>query len=299
MTDAPETCEALIREAARSIGGESPRLDAELLLGHATGLTRTSFRAWPERQPTPWVVAQFRSLVERRIKGEPVAHLLGEQEFWSLPLKVNPSTLIPRPDTECLVEAALALPLPTQATVLDLGTGTGAIALALASERPDWTIHACDAEAQAVALAGANAAALGLSVKLFQSDWFSRLPPQSYHLIVSNPPYVAESDEHLGRGDVRFEPASALISGPDGLNDIRQILGEAPARLEPGGWLLVEHGYNQGQAVRTLFTEAGFDYVETRQDYGQRDRFTLGCRNACLNFCPNPGADESNNQGAA
>jgi release factor glutamine methyltransferase len=299
MTDASATCEALIREAARSIGGESPRLDAELLLGHATGWTRTSFRAWPERQPPPDVVAQFLLLVERRIKGEPVAHLLGEQEFWSLPLKVNPSTLIPRPDTECLVEAALALPLAARSRVLDLGTGTGAIALALASERPDWIIHACDAKAEAVALAGANAAALGLSVKLFQSDWFSRLPPQSYHLIVSNPPYVPERDEHLGQGDVRFEPASALVSGPDGLNDIRRILDGAPARLEPGGWLLVEHGYNQGQAVRTLFTEAGFDHVETRQDYGQRDRFTLGCRNPCLNPGVNPGADESNNQGAA
>lgn len=277
MTDTPDTCEKLLIDAADTIGGESPRLDAELLLSRATGWSRTSFRAWPERQPSPEVTAEFLALVHRRAKGEPVAHLLGEQEFWSLPLKVNASTLIPRPDTECLVEAALALDLPEDARVLDLGTGTGAIAIALASERPAWTIDACDSQESAVELAHANAKALGFPIAVMRSDWFSGLPRRNYNLIVSNPPYVAERDEHLCQGDVRFEPASALVAGPDGLDDIRQLVASAPAWLEHGGWLLIEHGYDQGDAVRQLYGAAGFQAVETRQDYGQRDRFTMGC----------------------
>ncbi len=279
MTDAPEACEALLISAASAIGGDSPRLDAELLLSHLTGWTRTSLRAWPERQPAHEVIAKFNTLVQRRIAGEPIAHLLGEQEFWSLPLKVNASTLIPRPDTECLVEAALALPVPDQATVLDLGTGTGAIALALASERSGWNVLACDFKEPAVALATANSVVLGLPVRVVLSDWFTGLPPVTFDLIVSNPPYVAEVDEHLDLGDVRFEPASALVSGPDGLDDIRHIVSSAPAWLSRGGWLLTEHGYDQGQVVQRLYSEAGFDQIETRQDYGQRDRFTLGCWN--------------------
>jgi release factor glutamine methyltransferase len=276
MTDTSQFCEALLISAVSAIGGESPRLDAELLLSCITGWTRTSLRAWPERQPSPEVVAGFRSLVQRRVVGEPVAHLLGQQEFWSLPLKVNASTLIPRPDTECLVEAALDLPVPRNAKVLDLGTGTGAIALALASEKPGWTIEACDSQEQVVALASDNATALGLPVTMMLSDWFSGLPAKTYDLIVSNPPYLAEGDEHLSLGDVRFEPISALVSGPEGLDDIRYLVASAADRLESGGWLLIEHGYDQGQAVRRLYTEAGFNGVETRQDYGQRDRFTLG-----------------------
>lgn len=276
MSEPPHTCEALLLGAARAIAGDSPRLDAELLLSQATGWTRTSFRAWPERQPSSTAIAQFQALVERRVRGEPVAHLLGQQEFWSLPLRVNASTLIPRPDTECLVEAALELPLAAPAKVLDLGTGTGAIALALASARPGWQVSACDSQAQAVALASANAAALGLAVKVVLSDWFSGLAPQTFDLIVSNPPYVAEGDEHLSLGDVRFEPASALVSGPEGLDDIRHIVALAPEWLADSGWLLIEHGYDQGPAVRQLYIEAGFDDIETGQDFGQRDRFTLG-----------------------
>ena len=276
MTEAPETCEALLISAASAIAGDSPRLDAELLMSHLTGWTRTSLRAWPERQPAPEVIVEFNTLVHRRVAGEPIAYLLGEREFWSLSFKVNASTLIPRPDTECLVEAALALPIPDQATVLDLGTGTGAIALALASERPGWKVLACDFQEQAVALAKRNAADLGLSVTVVLSDWFTGLPQKAYDLIVSNPPYVAELDEHLSLGDVRFEPASALASGPEGLDDIRHIVNFAPAWLNPGGWLLIEHGYNQGQVVKSLYNEAGFDQVETRQDCGERDRFTLG-----------------------
>lgn len=279
MTDTPETCERLLVSAALAIGGDTPRLDAELLLSHLTGWTRTSFRAWPERQPPAQAVTEFKALVQCRIAGEPVAHLLGQQEFWSLPLEVNASTLIPRPDTECLVEAALELPLAEQATALDLGTGTGAIALALASERPGWVVRACDSQQQAVELATRNAFSLGLPVTVVLSNWFADLPSEHYDLIVSNPPYVAERDRHLNLGDVRFEPVSALVSGPDGLTDIRHLVSAAPAWLNSGGWLLIEHGYDQGQTVRNLFSEAGFSDIETRQDYGQRDRFTLGCWN--------------------
>jgi len=277
MTSKPSlTCEALLKEASSRIESDSPRLDAELLLSHITGLSRTSFRAWPEREVTNAHAEAFEALVQERVAGRPVAHLLGHQEFWSLPLKVSASTLIPRPDTECLVEVALALPLPPQASVLDLGTGTGAIALALASEHGGWRISACDAVLEAVALARENAVALGLNLSVVQSSWFSGLEPERFDLIVSNPPYIPDSDRHLEEGDVRFEPASALVSGSDGLDDLRLIITQAPDWLVEGGWLLVEHGFDQAEAVAQLFHTRGFKAVETRQDYGNRDRMTLG-----------------------
>lgn len=275
-TDCSPTCEQLLKQACELIAGDSPRLDAELLLSHVSGLSRTSFRAWPERQLPEHQVAAFQALVAERVAGKPVAYLLGHQEFWSLPLYVSSSTLIPRPDTECLVEVALSLPVPDLARVLDLGTGTGAIALALASERPRWQISACDCVPDAVALARRNAEALCLSVQVLKSSWFTDLKPQRFDLIVSNPPYIASSDHHLDEGDVRFEPTSALVSGPDGLDDLRQIVAQAPDWLAPGGWLLVEHGYDQGNAVQDLFLARGFAGVQCRQDYGHRDRMTLG-----------------------
>ncbi|WP_275297953.1 peptide chain release factor N(5)-glutamine methyltransferase [Marinobacter sediminum] len=275
-SNTPLSCENLLRQAAEQIGGDSPRLDAELLLNHVTGLSRTSFRAWPEREVTADQAAEFDSLVSERADGKPVAYLLGHQEFWSLPLLVSPSTLIPRPDTECLVEAALSLPLPAAARVLDLGTGTGAIALALANEQRDWQVTACDCVDEAVALARSNARELGLSVEVLQSSWFSGLTPGKFDLIVSNPPYIANTDHHLREGDVRFEPSSALVSGEDGLDDIRQIVAQAPDWLEPGGWLLMEHGFDQAGAVRSLLETRGFVTVESQKDYGDRDRMTLG-----------------------
>lgn len=270
------TCEVLLREAAAMIGSETPRLDAELLLNHVSGLSRSSFRAFPEREVDAPLAAEFESLVAQRIEGMPVAYLLGHQEFWSLPFKVSSSTLIPRPDTECLVEQALALSLPDDAKVLDMGTGTGAIALALASEQPNWLITACDLQEDAIALAQANARELRLPVNVFQSSWFTGLPTDRFDLIVSNPPYIASDDDHLGEGDVRFEPASALVAGADGLDDIRQIVSEAPAWLNNNGWLLLEHGFDQASAVQALFSERGFTQIESRKDYGSNDRMTLG-----------------------
>ena len=277
MTSKPSlTCEALLTEASARIGSDSPRLDAELLLGHITGLSRTSFRAWPEREVTESQAEAFERLVAERVAGKPVAYLLGEQAFWSLALKVSAATLIPRPDTECLVETALGLPLPERASVLDLGTGTGAIALALASEHPGWRVTACDAVDEAVALARENAASLGLPVSVVKSSWFSQLETARFDLIVSNPPYIPDSDHHLAEGDVRFEPASALVSGRDGLDDLRLIVEQAPDWLVEGGWLLVEHGFDQAEPVALLFRDRGFANVQGLQDYGGRDRMTLG-----------------------
>ena len=269
------TCEALLKTAADRIGGDSPRLDAELLLSHVTGLGRTSFRAWPEREVSAEQAEQFRSLVAQRASGQPIAYLLGEQEFWSLPLKVSSSTLIPRPDTECVVEAALSLELPANARVLDLGTGTGAIALALASEQPGWQIMASDRVEEAVALARDNSQQLGLPITVVQSHWFDQIPAGTFDLLISNPPYIPASDRHLKEGDVRFEPESALVAGEDGLDDIRLLVTEGLDWLNLNGWMLLEHGYDQGEAVRDLFAKAGWRNIETRKDYGGNDRMTL------------------------
>jgi release factor glutamine methyltransferase len=269
-------CDDLLRAAASRIGGDSPQLDAELFLAQVTGWSRTRFHAFPEQQVSPAQTAAFERLVNRRAAGEPVAYVLGQQEFWSLPLKVSAATLIPRPDTECVVEQALTLSLPAHARVLDLGTGTGAIALALASERPDWDITASDSINEAVALAQSNAAALNLPIQVVKSHWFDQLAVVCFDLIVANPPYVASADHHLSEGDVRFEPASALVSGADGLDDIRHIVVAAPIWLNAGGWLLLEHGYDQAQAVQALLRQQGFGGVHSRQDYGHNDRMTLG-----------------------
>ncbi|MCH8499905.1 MAG: peptide chain release factor N(5)-glutamine methyltransferase [Marinobacter sp.] len=282
MTEShPLTTEALLVAAAASLAGDTPRLDAELLLEAVTGWSRTRFRAWPERVPEPTCQRAFQALLARRQQGEPIAHILGSQDFWSLTLKVNTHTLIPRADTECLVEAALELPLPQTCRALDLGTGTGAIALALAKERPGWVVMATDRVPEAVALATANALQLGLGrVSVIQSRWFDQLPATRFDLIVSNPPYIPADDVHLTQGDVRYEPASALVAGADGLDDLREIIAAAPQWLNTGGWLVVEHGYDQQEAVQALFQAAGFQALETRRDYGGNPRLTLGTHHA-------------------
>lgn len=253
------------------------RLDAELLLAAVLGKSRSYLRTWPEHEPGAEQLAAFAALLERRRAGEPVAYILGHQGFWSLDLEVAPHTLIPRPDTELLVETALQLAPATPLRVLDLGTGTGAIALALASERGGWQVIGVDRIAEAVELAERNRQRLQLGNAEFrQSSWFEALAGERFGLILSNPPYIAADDRHLGEGDVRFEPMSALVAGADGLDDIRQIVAQAPQHLDAGGWLLLEHGYDQAEAVRGLLGATGFAAVESCRDLGGHERISLG-----------------------
>lgn len=255
----------------------SARLDAELLLAAAMGKTRSFLRTWPERLVDSEAHERFETWLERRRAGEPVAYILGRQGFWSLDLEVAPHTLIPRPDTELLVESALALVPASPARVLDLGTGTGAIALALACERLSWQVLGVDRIPEAVVLAERNRERLRLNNAAFcQSHWFSAVAGERFALIVSNPPYIPSSDPHLIEGDVRFEPKSALVAGADGLDDIRLIASQAPQHLDAGGWLLLEHGYDQAAAVRELLVQNGFVEVESRRDLGGHERITLG-----------------------
>ncbi|MBS7456139.1 peptide chain release factor N(5)-glutamine methyltransferase [Coralloluteibacterium stylophorae] len=270
---------ALLAAGARRLaGGDSPRLDAELLLAHALGRPRTWLIAHRDDALDAAAVARYEALLARRAAGEPVAYLLGRRGFWTLELDVAPGVLVPRPETELLVELALArIPTDAAVRVADLGTGSGAIALALASERPAARVDAVDASVQALAVAGRNRDALGIgNVELHAGDWFAPLAGRRYALVASNPPYLAADDPHLEQGDLRHEPRSALVAGVDGLDAIRRIAAAAPAHLEPGGWLLVEHGLAQGAPVRAILAAAGFRSVATEQDLEARDRVTLG-----------------------
>lgn len=260
---------------------ESPseRLDAELLLAAAIGKSRSFLHTWPERIVSSEDAQTYAGYLQRRRAGEPVAYILGQQGFWKLDLEVAPHTLIPRPDTELLVETALELQPASPAKVLDLGTGTGAIALALASDRPAWQVTAVDRIDEAVALAERNRQRLGLglgNVQILKSHWFSHLAGQRFDLILSNPPYIRAQDPHLAEGDVRFEPSSALVAGNDGLDDLRAIAAQAPEHLLPGGWLLLEHGYDQAGDVRALLEANGFTEVTSRKDLGGHERISLG-----------------------
>ncbi|WP_409439390.1 peptide chain release factor N(5)-glutamine methyltransferase [Psychromonas sp. GE-S-Ul-11] len=257
------------------VNSDSALLDAQVLLAFVLNKPTIYLMTWPERDLTMQQKSDFEQLIEQRVNGQPVAHLTGEREFWSLPFKVNASTLIPRPDTEILVELALAKS-SAQAHILDLGTGTGAIVLALASELPKATLMAVDFSRDAVALACENRNSLGFSqVKIIQSDWFENVQ-ERFDVIVSNPPYIDPSDIHLSQGDVRFEPLSALTAEEHGLADIRLICEQAKNYLNAGGCLLIEHGYDQGQAVQRIMLDNDFVQVKTEQDYSQNDRVTLG-----------------------
>lgn len=249
--------------------------DAEWLLCHVTGKNRAFLRAFAEQVLTVDQLAAFQSLILRRKTGEPVAYLTGHKGFWTLDLAVTPDTLVPRPETELLVETALALRDETACRAVDLGTGSGAIALALASERPRWQVTGTDIDANSLQLARQNAMAHDLPVNLVQSHWLRQLESQRFHLILSNPPYICAGDPHLAGDGVRFEPLRALVSGVDGLDDIREIIATAPDHLFDGGWLLLEHGREQGAAVRALFADAGWNEISTRIDSGGNERVTL------------------------
>lgn len=267
-----------LRDATRRLSaGESPKRDAEILLGFVTGRSRTFIMAFGETSLTASELEQLEALLARREQGEPVAYLVGEREFWSLTLSVSPATLIPRPDTECLVEQALLRLPASQQKVLDLGTGTGAVALAIASERPDCQLIGVDLQPEAVKLAQHNAQKLAITNASFvQGSWFAPVAGQQFVVIVSNPPYINVADPHLAEGDVRFEPASALVADNAGLADLQTLIEQAPQHLLPGGWLLLEHGWQQAQQVQQLFRQAGYHQVATVKDYGGNDRVSLG-----------------------
>ena len=256
---------------------DSPKKDLELILCHILEKPPSYLMTWPEKALSSDQLERFQACLSRRTKGEPVAYILGYRGFWTLDLEVTPDTLIPRADTEVLIEIALARFDQSPRRVADLGTGTGAIALALASERPSWDIWGCDRIPAAVALAKRNQARYQLlNVSFVEGDWLSPLDGQ-FDLIVSNPPYIDSQDCHLQQGDVRFEPLSALVADEHGLADIKLIATQALPFLKPEGCLMFEHGYNQGEAVRQLLAMLGYHQIETHQDYGGNDRITLGC----------------------
>ena len=268
---------------------ENSKIDALVLLQHATGKSRTQILAFDDTEIDEKVRLKLTALLDRRLKGEPIAYILGEKEFWSLPLNVSKGTLIPRPDTEILVEKALQIALeklqknPPHFRILDLGTGTGAIALALASElssicqkqQISLEIIGVDLMPDVVALAQSNAERNKLNVQFLQSRWFENITGQ-FDLIVSNPPYIDAQDEHLRQGDVRFEPLSALVANDTGYADLRHIIELAPSYLNSNGALLLEHGWQQGEKVRSIFQENHWEMVETVRDYGDNERVTLG-----------------------
>ncbi|MCE0494460.1 peptide chain release factor N(5)-glutamine methyltransferase [Vibrio salinus] len=259
-------------------GSPSPSVDATALLSHVLQKPRSYFLTWPEKTLTSEQYDAFSKVLERRTHGEPVAYITGEREFWSLNLSVSPSTLIPRPDTERLVEVALEKVNDCDGAVLDLGTGTGAIALALASELPDREVFGVDIREEATVLAQNNAAKLNIrNTTFWQGSWFEPvITGMKFALVISNPPYIDGDDPHLKEGDVRFEPSSALVADEHGLADIRTISGQARDYLEINGWLLFEHGYKQGEQVRAILSLFGYDEIATEQDYSGNDRVTFG-----------------------
>lgn len=276
----PLTARAALDAAVRALSetSPSPSVDADVLLRHATGLTRTAVVAQPKHVLSDAAYVEFAALVERRRRGEPVAYLTGRREFWSLDLAVTPATLIPRPETERLVECALRrIPSTPAPTIVDLGTGCGAIALAMARECRHARIVATDDSEAALAVARANASRLNVAnVEFLPGDWLAPLHERRFDVIVSNPPYVRENDPHLNQGDLPFEPRAALVAGGDGLDVIRRIADAAAAHLVRGGWLLLEHGYDQAADVRAYLMRAGYREVRSYRDLAGRERVTEG-----------------------
>jgi release factor glutamine methyltransferase len=265
------------QQALSAMPDSQPELEAALLLCHLLDKPKTYLYAWPEVSLTPGQQQAYLTLVERRLNGTPIAYITERREFWSLSLRVTPATLIPRPETELAVERSLFhLAAHHQPTLADLGTGSGAIALALSSERPEARIDATDCSSQALTIAQENAARLGFqNIDFHLGDWCRALPAaRQYDLLVSNPPYVESSDPHLSQGDLPQEPIEALASGSDGLKDIREIIAQASARLKPGGWLVLEHGYQQANRIQELLQSAGLEEISTHRDLAALPRVT-------------------------
>ena len=264
--------------ATVKLNHDEAKLEAQLLLQHVLNVNRAWLIAHENDALQANQHAAFEALLNRRLNGEPIAYILGGRAFYGLDLLVTPDTLIPRPDTETLVEAALAqIPIAAHPSILDLGTGSGAIALAIAKNRPQASVIAVDASKAALAVAKKNAQNLSIdNVEFVLSNWFQHLNNQPFDVILSNPPYIEENDAHLSQGDLRFEPISALSSGKDGLNDIRQIIENSLVHLQPQGWLMLEHGFNQADKVADLMANTGFVSIETIKDFGGNNRVTIG-----------------------
>jgi len=275
---------SVLYEAARALAAcsDSAVLDAEVLLCLTLNKERSYLRAWPDKELQPEHTAKFWTLIQERLKGIPIAYITGNREFWSRDFHVTPDVLIPRPDTELLVELSLKLIPPDKPIkIIDLGTGSGIIAITLAAECPHALVSATDFSLAALRIAQLNANKHHINnIQFYQSNWFANVPDAKFHLIVSNPPYIAEDDVHLKQGDIRFEPQTALCAGEQGLSDIKIIAETARNRLEPGGHLLIEHGYDQQYPVQTIFKDFHYDNVQTVTDLSGQPRVTYGQLNA-------------------
>jgi release factor glutamine methyltransferase len=272
------TINELLTEARSKLTGPDARQESELLMEAICGINRSRQFSHPDDALTEDQVQQYRSALQRRLSGEPLSYITGRRGFWDMDLRVTPDVLIPRPDTECLVEQALArIPEDANWQIADLGTGSGAIAIAIARERPDCELIATDLSPAALAIAKENANALGAeNISFVAGSWGQPLETRRFEMIISNPPYIPADDPHLKEGDLPTEPSHALSSGADGLDDIRQIISDSSSHLKPGGWLLLEHGYNQAEEVTELMCQTGFTEIFTQQDYGRNDRVTGG-----------------------
>ncbi|TAL54014.1 MAG: peptide chain release factor N(5)-glutamine methyltransferase [Methylovulum sp.] len=270
---------AVLTSAAKSLANsESPLLDAEVLLCKVLGKPRSYLRAWPDKRLETDETAAFETLLAKRQTGIPIAYITGSREFWSRNFTVTPDVLIPRPDTECLVELSLQLiPANQPARIIDLGTGSGIIAVTLAAERPHAEVCATDFSLAALHVAQYNARIYQTDISFYQSNWFVDVPASKFDLVVSNPPYIPADDEHLRAGDLRFEPQQALVAAGQGLGDIKAIAESARYYLDTGGHLLIEHGYNQEHHVQAIFKHYGYHRVQTYQDLSGQPRVTLGC----------------------
>ena len=279
MTDIQTTLTIAIKRLEKT--SDSASLDAEVLLCHVLNKTRSHLRAWPEKKLSTQNLTQFQELVDQRHKGIPIAYLTGNREFWSRDFKVSPDVLIPRPDTELLIELSLGLVKnQTHARIIDLGTGTGIIAITLAAERPDLKVFATDLSEKALKIAKHNVIKHQIkNINLFQSHWFDAISPSKFDLIISNPPYIRKNDPHLSQGDVRFEPESALIASDQGLKDIKIITNQARSFLKPGATLLIEHGYDQQPMVQAIFKGLEYTTITTHTDLAGNPRVTSGIWN--------------------